>query len=244
MARPSRKAEGRLEILEAAAGVLAKHGFHGMSMRDLAKALGKTPAGFYNYYASKEDLLADMQQRAFENLVQSATAAIAQGSSPVEKLYAFIQQHVQYVASNHAVMQVLVQEAHALPPKQRAAVRAVKERYYAIGRDVVAAVLEEAACSPKKGATPKKTKVDPLELERQTYAMFGMINWTYGWYRPSVHGAPPVLAHTLHRLLLCGLRPACPLHDANADVTETVERLAEKKPLPLLQLVKGPGESA
>ncbi len=244
MARPSRKAEGRLEILEAAAGVLAKHGFHGMSMRDLAKALGKTPAGFYNYYASKEDLLADLQQRAFETLVQSATAAVAQGSSPVDKLYAFIQQHVQYVASNHAIMQVLIQEAHALPPKQRAVVRAVKERYYAIGRDVVAGVLDEASCTPKKNGAAKKAKVDPLELERQTYALFGMINWTYGWYRPAVHGTPQVLAHTLHRLLLCGLRPACPMHDANADVTETVERLAGKKPLPLLQLVKSPGDSA
>ncbi|MBI1944464.1 MAG: TetR/AcrR family transcriptional regulator [Deltaproteobacteria bacterium] len=243
MARPSRKAEGRLEILEAAAGVLAKHGFHGMSMRDLAKALGKTPAGFYNYYESKEDLLADLQQRAFETLVQSAAAAVAQGVSPVDKLYAFIQQHVQYVARNHAIMQVLIQEAHALPPKQRAAVRAVKERYYAIGRDVVAAVLEEASCTPRKGGA-KRAPVDPLELERQTYALFGMINWTYGWYRPAVHGTPQVLAHTLHRLLLCGLRPACAMHDTNADVTATVERLAEKKPLPLLQLVKAPGESA
>lgn len=242
MARPSRKAEGRLEILEAAASVLAKHGFHGMSMRDLAKALGKTPAGFYNYYESKEDLLADLQQRAFETLVQSATTATAQGS-PVDRLYAFIQQHVQYVASHHAIMQVLVQEAHALPPKQRAAVRMVKERYYAVGRDVVAAVLEEAWCAPGKTGIAAKAAVDPLELERQTYALFGMINWTYGWYRPAVHGTPQVLAHTLHRLLLCGLRPDCPAHDAKADVTEAVERLACKKPLPLLQLVRSPGES-
>ena len=176
--------------------------------------------------------------------MQSATAAVAQGTSPVDKLYAFIQQHVQYVASHHAIMQVLVQEAHALPPKQRAAVRLVKERYYSIGRDVVAAVLEESACAPNKAGAHKAAGVDPLETDRQTYAMFGMINWTYGWYRPSVHGTPQQLAHTLHRLLLCGLRPDCPVHDANADVTETVERLAGKKPLPLLQLVRTPGESA
>ena len=108
---------------------------------------------------------------------------------------------------------------------------------------MVGGVLDEAACTPKKH-NGKRPHVDPLELERQTYALFGMINWTYGWYRPAVHGTPQVLAHTLHRLLLCGLRPGCPMHDANADVTETVERLAGKKPLPLLQLAKAPGESA
>ncbi|HWV38560.1 MAG TPA: TetR/AcrR family transcriptional regulator [Vulgatibacter sp.] len=239
MARPSRKSEGRLEILEAAARVIAKNGFHGMSMRELARQLGKTPAVFYNYYRSKEDLLLDLQVRAFEALVQSARDAIARAGEPTEKLYAFIVQHLQYVGSHRAVMQVLVQEANSLPAAQRKTVRAIKEEYYAVGRDVIRDVLWQSACVPgnrEKRATLARA-VDELELERQTYAVFGMLNWTYGWYRPKDHGAPEELAHTLHRMLLCGLRPDCPLHVSKVDLRELDDRLRERKRIPLLRTV-------
>ena len=242
MARPSRKAEGRLELLEAAAGVLAKSGFHGMSMRELAKQLGKTPAVFYNYYPSKEALLFDLQIRAFEALVSSAKDALSRVTTPSEKLYAFILQHVQYVASRRAVMQVLVQEAHALPTKQRKVVRAIKDEYYDVGREVIRAVLLRSACLPntRNKRTPKASVVDERELERLTYAMFGMLNWTYGWYRPKEHGAPEELAHSLHRTLLCGLRPDCPLYASDGDVGHLDDRLRERKHIPLLRPIEVP----
>lgn len=242
MARPSRKAEGRLELLEAAAGVLAKSGFHGMSMRELAKQLGKTPAVFYNYYSSKEELLFDLQIRAFEALVRSANDALSHVTTPTEKLYAFILQHVQYVASRRAVMQVLVQEAHALPMKQRKAVRALKDEYYGIGRDVIRAVLLQSACVPgtRQKRTTTTSSVDEREVERLTYAVFGMINWTYGWYRPKEHGTPEELAHSLHRTLLCGLRPDCPLYVSHGDVERLDDRLRERKHIPLLRPTSEP----
>ncbi len=237
MARPSRKAEGRLELLEAAAGVLAKSGFHGMSVRELAQKLGKTPAGFYHYYASKEDLLFDLQVRAFEALVSSARSALGCVSTPSEKLYAFILQHVQYVASRRAVMQVLVQEAHALPTKQREAVRAIKSEYYGVGREVIRDVLLQSSCLPaaRGKAAPKGRAVDELEVERLTYAVFGMLNWTYGWYRPKEHGTPEQLAHSLHRTLLCGLRPDCPLYGTTDEVEHLDDRLRERQHIPLLR---------
>lgn len=231
MARPSRKLEGRLEILEKAAGAIADRGFHGMSMRDLAAVLGKSLAGFYNYYGSKEDLLFDLQLRAFESLVQSAEQAIAGLEDPADRLYAFVVQHVRYVATHHAVMQVLVQEAGTLPAKRRRPVRAAKERYFDLGRSVVADVVRFNACEPGKRRT---AALDPRELDRQTYALFGILNWTYGWYRPSEHGSPEDLARTFHRLALCGFRPGCP---AAGDVAGIDEKLREHPSPPLLQLV-------
>lgn len=238
MARPSRKEEGRVEILEAAAGVIAQRGFHGMSMRELAKELGKTPAVFYNYYASKEDLLFDLQRRAFETLVQSAKDAIEKATSPIERLYAFLFQHVRYVAENRAVMQILVQEAHALPPKERKAIRAVKDEYYAVGRDVIRSVLEQSACTPgAPGRRGPARSIDAGELERQTYAVFGMLNWTYGWYRPKEHGGPEELTHTLHRMLMCGLRPECPIHAKNGNVEAITACLRGTATVPLLRII-------
>ncbi len=231
MARPSHKLEGRLEILEKAAVAIAAQGYHGMSMRALAAALGKSLAGFYNYYRSKEELLFDLQLRAFESLVQSAEQVTADIVDPGERLYAFMLQHLRYVASHHAVMQVLVQEASTLAPGRRRPIRAAKERYFELGRAVVAGAMQAERCVPGKRAPA----VDPSELDRQTYAVFGMLNWTYGWYHADEHGTPEQLARSFQRLALCGLRPECP---RAADVAGVERVLRDRPSPPLLQLVK------
>ena len=231
MPRPSRQHEGRLEILEAAARFIARHGFHGMSMRDLANAMGKSLAGFYNYYRSKEDVLFELQVRAFETLVQSAETAISTAKNPWGRLYAFILQHLQYVASHPDVMHVLVQEAGALPAQRRKLVRAGKERYFAIAQTLVGEVIRSNAAH----SAGRKLPVDPAELERLTYALFGMLNWTYGWYQPDQHGSPEQLARTIYRLSLRGLRA-----DATVDsaITSVEARLAGRQLQPLLELAK------
>jgi len=230
MARPSRQHQGRLEILEAAARFMAQHGYHGMSMRDLAGAMGKSIAGFYNYYRSKEDVLFELQLRAFETLVQAAETATAAVNHPFGRLYAFILQHVQYVASHPDVMHVLVQEAGALPPQRRHVIRAAKERYFRIAQKLVADVARASASGGCRG----RTDADALELERMTYALFGMLNWTYGWYRPKQHGSPENLARTIYRVSLRGLRPE---HPVDPEMALVEERIAARQLPPLLQLV-------
>ncbi len=194
MARPSRQAEGRLEILESAAEALATVGFHGMTMRALAAGMGRSLTSFYTYFRSKEDLLFDLQLRAFETLLRSAEQATVEVIDPSDRLFAFILQHVRYVADKHSVMQVLVQEAGTLPPSRRRPIREAKERYFQFAQALVGEVVRMAGRDD-----------DPIELERQTYALFGMLNWTYGWYEPARHGEPRELARTIHRLLLRGL---------------------------------------
>jgi AcrR family transcriptional regulator len=231
MARPSRQHEGRLEILEAAARFIARHGYHGMSMRELADAMGKSIAGFYNYYRSKEDVLFELQLRAFETLAQSAEDAIAATKDPFGRFYGFILQHLQYVVSHPDVMHVLVQEASALPPQRRQVIRAAKERYFEIAQDLVGQVIKSNA----SGARRRKPAVDARELERMTYALFGMINWTYGWYQPERHGSPEKLARTIYRLALRGLRAD---RTADSAIASVEAQLAGRQLPPLLEMVK------
>ena len=229
MPRPSRQNEGRLEILEAAARFIARHGFHGMSMRDLSRAMKKSLAGFYNYYHSKEDVLFELQLRAFESLVQSAETAIGTTEDPVARLYAFILQHLQYVAAHPDVMHVLVQEAGALPARRRDVIRTVKERYFEIGQRLVSEVIQARATHRRK------LTVGTRELERMTYAVFGMLNWTYGWYRPDEHGSPEELARSIHRISLRGLQAD---KSGDAGIASVEATLAERELPPLLELVE------
>ena len=189
MRRPE-SAHRRQVILDAAARAIAQRGFHGMSMRELAHETGQALASFYNYFSSKEEVLLEIQLAAFETLIARAEGALRGVSDPRERLLAFIEQHVRYVAEHADVMRVLIQEAGTLPAAGRARVRELKERYYGLGRAIVADLHGQAP-----------------DLEAATYGVFGMLNWTYGWYAPDRHGAPHEVARSLHRLALTGLSP-------------------------------------
>lgn len=205
--RTQRRAETRKEIIEAAAAAIAERGFHGMSMRDLARATDRSLAGFYNYFASKEDVLFALQKEAFEALLVTTERALSVATDAPARLYVFIHHHVRYFAEHADVMRVLVHEAAALPPARRRVVRDLKERYFEIGRAIVRDVVNEGCGSP--GAVARGS-VDDAELERATYGVFGMLNWVYAWYDPKRHGGPGDVARTIHRVTLCGLVARCP----------------------------------
>jgi len=203
VSRPDR----RMEILEAAAEAMSAHGFHGMSMRELAKATGMGLSSFYNYFESKDDVLFAIQSRAFGALIASVEGALADVEGSANRLYVFIHNHVLYFAEHPAVMRVLIHEAAALSPARRKQIRQLKERYFAIGQAIVRQVLSTGCDAPNaKGAL----LVDAAELERVTYSVFGMLNWIYGWYDAERHGEVAEVAHTIHKMALAGMVARCP----------------------------------
>lgn len=196
---------GRDAVLRRAAIEIAERGYHGMSMRELARATGRGLASFYRLFLSKEDILFELQRRAFEELCESAEACV--GGAPgdaggrreeLARLRRFVDNHVRFVVADPARMRVLVQEAAALPPASRAAIRALKQRYFELG----AGLLARAAARGGAG--------DTAEAERAAYCMFGMLNWIFGWYEPARHGGPDEIAATIFALVTRGIGADAP----------------------------------
>lgn len=196
MAQTIRHEKTKAEILQAAARVIAKHGFHGMSMRRLARATNKGLATYYNYFGSKEEVLFELQRQAFTTLIRSAGEALASVHEPADRLHGFISSHIRYFVAHPDIMQILVHEAATLPPKLRKEIRILKEQYFRIGREVVRQVLNRY----NRGDTGEP------EIERAAYGIFGMLNWVYGWYEPSRHGTFEDVTRTMHRVSLHGLK--------------------------------------
>ena len=198
--------EQRGRILQAAATLIAAEGYHGMSMRSLAKASGHSLANVYNYFPSKEEILFELQKEAFETLLEATGAALVDIPDAVRRLYCFISHHVHYFAERPEVLRTLVHEAASLPDERRRVVRRLKEQYFEIGRRIVRDLV---------GSQPDGVgrRVDAAELERITYSLFGMLNWIYGWYRPRIHGGPRQLARTIYEITLCGLTADSPYRE-------------------------------
>jgi AcrR family transcriptional regulator len=237
MSRRARLRENREEILSAAAALFAAHGYHGLSMRDLARATSQSLANLYNYFASKEDLLFAIQSRAFEILIASAeqaarrAAEAGSGAGAEGALYAFLYNHVRYVAAHRDVMRVLIEEAGRLPARRRHVMRELKERYFRMGLRHLRSLVDEKGAAPKPSAP---------ELERATYNVFGMLNWVYGWYHPARHGSPEDVARSIHGLVLSGLVAKAPSRKRQRD---TERRVAGREAVPPLSLVAEGGAS-
>lgn len=178
--------DARLDrLLGAAAAEFARKGYHAATMRDLARASGMSLAGMYHYVSGKEDLLYQIQLRCFTRVLGGARGAVAGATDPVAAVGALVRHHVAFFAAHMSEMKVLSHEAESLTGEKDGEVRALKRRYV----DLLAGVLHDA------GAPEPRTAA---------YALFGMMNWIYTWYRPAGRLPAGQLADVFAHLALHG----------------------------------------
>ncbi len=82
----------REEILTSSLGVVARQGFGGTSVRELADAVGLSQAGLLHYFVSKEELFTEILRKRDE--VDSATY-LAPGQSVVDGLVSVVRHNAQ-----------------------------------------------------------------------------------------------------------------------------------------------------
>lgn len=177
-------------LLRTAARVFADKGYHATTMRDLARATGMSLAGMYYYVRSKEDLLFQVQDRCFARVLTGAREALDGLTDPVERLRAFLHHHVTFFADHMAEMKVLSHEAESLRGEGARRLREAKRAYAALLEDL----LRDAAA-----------EVSDAERAVTAYALFGMVNWLYTWYRPEGEVAPEELAERFTQIALHGV---------------------------------------
>lgn len=82
-------------IIVAAVGVMAEHGYHGTSVRDIATAAEVSPAALYHHFGSKHDLLATILDRGIGLLVRETEEALFHaGDDPATRLSTIVGVHV------------------------------------------------------------------------------------------------------------------------------------------------------
>ncbi len=156
-------------------------------MRDLSRESGLSLSGIYHYVDSKPELLFMIQERCFDEVLRGARDAVAQESEPEARLRAFVRHHVTFFAGHMPEMKVLSHEAEELTGTMATAIRRRKREYVAF----VIQLLEAIGIGG----------VDP---QIAAYALFGMMNWIYTWYRTGGAITPTYLADEIARLFLGG----------------------------------------
>ncbi|WP_279105482.1 TetR/AcrR family transcriptional regulator [Gordonia paraffinivorans] len=76
----------REEILDAAAELFTRHGYTGTSTRMIAEAVGIRQASMYHYFATKDDILADLLETTVVGSLERARELLDADGPPLDRL--------------------------------------------------------------------------------------------------------------------------------------------------------------
>lgn len=189
--RERRRAEERLAILRAAAGIFRKHGYAGAGMREIALAAGLSAANLYHYFASKDEILSFCQHRALDQLHSNLEAARRARGPVGARLRELARAHVLCL-----IREVEGGSAHfevdALPARLREAIVAKRDRYERGIRGLVALGIRRGELGSSDSAFAAR-------------GFLGALNWTAHWFRPEGHQSAERVAHHIAGYALAGL---------------------------------------
>lgn len=168
-------------ILSASLDAFYESGFHGASVREIARRVGVTVPSLYYHHQSKEGLLIALLERSIGDLRSRALAAdLAGDGDPVQRLTNVIFTIVLQM-TNRARLAALEGEARYLGPENW-------ERYRAVRKGVEGLVLDIVRDGNRAGEFEAD---DPAETTR---AILGMCQVIPRWYHAEGMHSPDVFA--------------------------------------------------
>jgi len=98
-------------------------------MRAIAAAARVQPAAIYHWYASKEEILVELQDDFMERLTEKVVAAMDQHDRPALKLAAAVREHVIFHGLHRQAAFVTDSEIRALTEPRRLSLIAKRDEY-------------------------------------------------------------------------------------------------------------------
>jgi AcrR family transcriptional regulator len=165
--------DSRQEILRTAARLFQQRGYDATSMNDVAAALKLSKGGLYHHFQSKDEILFEIMDHAMQITQERVLNPVRGIADPADRLRALIRLHIELVLSpRDREITVVLHENHPLPPSLRKRINSRKKDYIHFVENLLAEV---------QGRNPAKGKVSPRAA---AFALLGMINWIYQWYKP------------------------------------------------------------
>jgi len=205
-ARNSRKKQGSQEveelekekIIQLAAELFGEKGYAATSVRDISQALNASIATLYYYFKNKEDLLFTIIEVIGDDLIAILNKAKDEAEEPLEGLHNMLSGHINLTQKRKSRVKIYVEEQHNLSKRFRKIIYRQHRKIYDIYLDQLKELQRLGIIS-----------TEPLSVT--AFAIFGMVNWCYRWYRENGGLAIEDVAQRLIDLLFYGmLNPAEP----------------------------------
>ncbi len=189
--RRNRQYEKRMHsILKAASYVIARDGFEGASVRDVAAKARINLSGIYYYFTNKDELLYALQHHTFTTLHETLRHRLQSCDTKEARLRAVLDNHFEFFVENMDDLKVCVHEMESLSGKYYREVLAIRRRYYRLVRKIVAENLDG-----------RRHDADLVSL-----FLYGSLNWVYTWYDAEKNRDVSKLSDQLLKIYLNGIK--------------------------------------
>jgi len=176
------------EILRTAARLFQQRGYDATSMNDVAAALKLSKGGLYHHFQSKDEILFEIMNHAMEITQERVLNPVRGIADPEERLRTLIRLHIEVVLSpRDREITVMLHENHPLPPSLRKRINARKKDYVHFLEKLIAEVQQKAPGKTQRQAAENHRTYavkNKVSARAAAFALLGMINWIYQWYKP------------------------------------------------------------
>lgn len=200
----------KTELLKAAARYFSRHGYHGASLTEIAKALGLTKSAIYCYYSDKQSLLFECSKWAHE-----AILLLDEGTDtdPLVRLRTLCVAYVELVVE-HELGFMMFSDLENLSESECRSIIALRDRF----EQRIRSLLGEARESGKLGASDPKMAA---------LMILGSLNWMQKWFDPGGPMSATQIADQFVRVTIAGLG-AVEAEDQNRSMRELKEKRTKK----------------
>jgi len=180
-------------VFEVAAEVFHRKGYDNTSMSEVAEAAGLTKAGLYHHVSSKESLLFTVLDSGLDFTESYVMKPLESIDDPLERLRTMIDLHLRLVLEERNLeVTGLLHECKTLSPSDRERIDKRKKEYVRMTTKLITDVV-------------KKFNVTHVNPKLAAFALLGMLNWTYQWYKPSGSSSREEIVENFQDIFLQGI---------------------------------------
>jgi AcrR family transcriptional regulator len=178
-------------ILNEAARVFARRGYAATSIGDIAEACNCSKSRLYHYFDSKEAILSDMLTSHVDGLLTQCRHTLYGFGDPQERFRQLTRLLLDVYAVSRDRHVVLLTCLEFLDADKHKSLVAKQRELLAYVRDILLQMRPDLA---------QDSDLAPVDA----MLFFGMINWTYTWYRADGRLSPQELADRVVSLFVNG----------------------------------------
>jgi AcrR family transcriptional regulator len=130
---------GREAISNAAREIFAERGYHGASIRDIARRAGLSLSALYHWHSSKQDLLAALIQESTNDYFAACEEALSGvGDDPADRLTALVRAAIEWRVRRRVESEIHAREWRNLDPEHQARLDDQRRAATELWKDIVA----------------------------------------------------------------------------------------------------------
>lgn len=178
--------------MRGAANLFDQAGYHNTTVEDIARAVGLRKATLYHYFNSKDEILLWIHEEFIDLLISRHEARRAVAMPAKQRLLEIMADILELMETHRGHVRVFFEHHRELPAAQQESIKLKRDAYEAYVEGEIARGIEDG-------------ELRPVDIRLATFALFGICNWAYQWYRPQGLLRTRDLAYVFWDILMNGI---------------------------------------